>query len=278
MHRGRAAAATAVRGHRDLQHVPWAAVNHYDTEHPHAHVVIRGVDRDGQELRLDRAYISNGLRWRAQELATQELGPRLEVDVQRARDKEFTQDRFTSLDRELERRASDHRIEVTSGTARGRPDESRLVARLEHLEGLHLAERGSPTSWSLRESWQQRLRDLGSRGDILKQIHDAISGDPARYHVLRRGNALETDAPGSDVAVTGRVPRDAPVDVRMILLAFERHTALLQLAKDVAKSLGALQADGAREFSLGPCPALEERDHDRAVTLAVRLRCPISES
>jgi type IV secretory pathway VirD2 relaxase len=26
--------------------VEWAAVNHYNTAHPHAHLVIRGVDRD----------------------------------------------------------------------------------------------------------------------------------------------------------------------------------------------------------------------------------------
>ena len=62
-----------------------------------------------------------------------------------------------------------------------------------------------PTSWSLSAGWQGRLRELSSRGDILKQIHDAISGDPAHYQVLRRGNALETDAPASDVAVTRRV-------------------------------------------------------------------------
>ena len=147
---------------RDLgRRLEWAAVNHYNTEHPHAHVVIRGVDRDGQELRLERGYISSGIRWRAQRLATQELGPRLEVDVRRAQDKEITQERFTSLDRELERRVTDQRIEVRSATTRGRVDESPLVARLEHLEVLGLAERVSPTSWSLSEGWQGRLRELG---------------------------------------------------------------------------------------------------------------------
>jgi type IV secretory pathway VirD2 relaxase len=191
---------------RDLgRKLEWAAVNHYNTGHPHAHVVIRGVDHLGQELRLDRAYIANGIRFRAQELATQELGPRHEIEVQRTRDKEITQDRFTSLDRELERRAKGQSVEVGSGNARGRAHESRLVERLEHLEGLGLAERVSPRSWNLSDGWQGRLRDLGSRGDILKQIHEAISGDPARYHVLRRGHALEKDAPGSAVAVTGRV-------------------------------------------------------------------------
>ena len=76
---------------KDLgRRLEWAAVNHYDTDHPHAHVVVRGVDREGREVRLDRQYISNGLRWRAQELATEELGPRLAIDIRRAQAREVT--------------------------------------------------------------------------------------------------------------------------------------------------------------------------------------------
>jgi type IV secretory pathway VirD2 relaxase len=191
---------------RDLgRKLEWAAVNHYDTGHPHAHVVVRGVDREGREVRLDRAYISQGLRWRAQELATEELGPRLGVDVQRAHAKEITQNRFTSLDRELERRAKGSEVAVHAGARPGLIDPSTLVARLEHLEGLRLAERVSPTSWRLAEGWQQPLRELGARGDILKQIHAAISGDPARYRIVREGDALPTDAAGRTRVVSGRV-------------------------------------------------------------------------
>ena len=180
-------------------------VQSYDTGHPHAHVVVRGVDREGREVRLDRAYISQGLRWRAQELATEELGPRLAVDVQRAHAKEITQNRFTSLDRELERRAKGSEVAVHAGARPGLIDPSTLVARLEHLEGLRLAERVSPTSWRLAEGWQQPLRDLGARGDILKQIHAAISGDPSRYRIVRDGDALPTDAAGHARVISGRV-------------------------------------------------------------------------
>ncbi len=190
---------------RDLgRRIEWAAVNHYDTGHPHAHVVVRGVDRDGQELRLDRAYISRGLRWRAQELATDELGPRREVDVRRAHAREVAQDRFTALDRELERRAKDNRFEVRSGRS-GLIDESMLVGRLEHLEGHRLAERLSPTSWKLSEGWQDHLREVGSRGDILAQIHAAVAGDRTRYRIVRAGQALEKDHVGGSDVVYGRV-------------------------------------------------------------------------
>jgi type IV secretory pathway VirD2 relaxase len=192
------------RVERDLgRKLEWAAVNHFDTDHPHAHLVIRGVDRDGQELRFDRSYISHGLRFRAQELATEELGPRREKDVERARAKEVTQERFTSLDRELERRATGDRLQVRA--PQPRVDDSTLVGRLEHLEKMRLAERAAPNEWVLAQGWQAALRQLGAQGDILKQIHAAVSvGDPVRCHALRVGQALQPDA-SEGAVVTGRV-------------------------------------------------------------------------
>ena len=195
------------RVERDLDRkLEWLAVNHYNTDHPHAHIVIRGVDRRGRELRLDRGYVSNGLRWCAQAIATEELGPRLDHEIERAHAKEVAQERFTLLDRELERRAVDSHVEVPSRRRLGRIDESTLVARLEHLEALRLAERVSPSLWSLREGWQGQLREMGSRGDILKQMHAALSGDPARYRILGEGQALAPEA-GTARTVIGRVAR-----------------------------------------------------------------------
>ena len=167
----------------------WAAVNHHDTDHPHAHIVVRGVDRDGRDLRLDRDFVAHGLRARAEELATEELGPRKEQDVQRQKQREIAQDRFTSLDRELAGRAKEGRVEVR-GADSGRRDRAPpelLLARLEHLERLRLAERISGTSWSLAPKWQEQLRELGMRGDILHQMHQALRGDPARYRMLLPG-------------------------------------------------------------------------------------------
>jgi type IV secretory pathway VirD2 relaxase len=191
---------------RDIgRKLEWAAVNHYNTEHPHAHLVIRGVGRDGREVRFDRGYISQGLRWCAQQLATEELGPRPERDVRTAQGKDVSQGRFTSLDRELERRARNHEVQPRSGARPGRIDESLLAARLAHLERLRLAERVGPGSWTLSPGWQAELRELGSRGDILKQIHKAVSGDPSRYRILRPGQSLHADERGRSGETTGRV-------------------------------------------------------------------------
>ena len=61
----------------------WAAVNHHNTDNPHVHIVVRGVDRDGDEVRIDGRYIGREMRWRAQEVVTRELGPRMEMDLPR---------------------------------------------------------------------------------------------------------------------------------------------------------------------------------------------------
>jgi type IV secretory pathway VirD2 relaxase len=190
--------------------VEWVAVNHHDTEHPHAHVVVRGICREGRQLRMDRAYIARGLRWSAQELATERLGPRLEVEIRRTREREVTQERFTSLDREIEQAAIERRVDAGSFVERRHgPEPALLVRRLKHLESLGLATKVAPNGWGLAENWQRRLRELGERGDILKQMHRALhGGDAERFHVVRPGQGLRDDQGGvEERTLVGRIVR-----------------------------------------------------------------------
>ena len=62
----------------------WVAVDHWNTEHPHVHLIVRGVRDDGQDLVIARDYIKEGMRDRARDLITQELGPRTDLDIRRA--------------------------------------------------------------------------------------------------------------------------------------------------------------------------------------------------
>jgi len=62
----------------------WVAVDHWNTDNPHTHVVLRGKDDTGKDLIISRDYIAEGMRRRASELATEWLGPRTEMEMQRA--------------------------------------------------------------------------------------------------------------------------------------------------------------------------------------------------
>jgi len=59
----------------------WIAVDHHNTSHPHSHILVRGVLDDGRILNIAGDYIAHGIRHRASELITLELGPQTEVEL-----------------------------------------------------------------------------------------------------------------------------------------------------------------------------------------------------
>jgi hypothetical protein len=50
------------------------AANHYDTQHPHTHIVVRGVS-EGEDLYMKPSYYMHGLREQASRLLTLMVGP-----------------------------------------------------------------------------------------------------------------------------------------------------------------------------------------------------------
>ena len=71
---------------RDLgANLDWLGVEHWNTDNPHIHVIVRGKGHDGHDLVMARDYISQGLRARAANLVTLELGPRSDFNPPRFR-------------------------------------------------------------------------------------------------------------------------------------------------------------------------------------------------
>jgi len=83
----------------------WVAVDHWNTEHPHVHLIMRGVRDDGENLVISRDYIKEGMRDRARDLITQELGPRTDHEIRRTIERQVESERWTNLDRQLARDA-----------------------------------------------------------------------------------------------------------------------------------------------------------------------------
>lgn len=155
----------------------WVAVDHWNTEHPHVHVILRGRADDGQDLVISRDYIKEGMRSRAQDLITQELGPRTDIDIRRSLERQVEAERWTQLDRQLVRDAGRHAIIDLAPSPEQKPDEylTLKVGRLRHLERLGLAETIGPGQWIMAEEAEPTLRELGERGDIVKRMHRALT-------------------------------------------------------------------------------------------------------
>jgi type IV secretory pathway VirD2 relaxase len=79
----------------------WIAVDHHNTGHPHSHILVRGVTDDGRILNIAGDYIAHGIRERASEIVTLELGRQTDIEVTDQLRREVEAERFTRLDRML---------------------------------------------------------------------------------------------------------------------------------------------------------------------------------
>ncbi|QGM97273.1 relaxase/mobilization nuclease domain-containing protein [Methylocystis parvus] len=155
----------------------WAAIDHWNTEHPHIHVLVRGQADDGGDLVISRDYISRGLRARAERLVTLELGARSEQEIRRALERQVDADRWTPLDQALVREAGkqDGLIDLRPNAGQEHDVErSSLIARARKLEKLGLAAPLGPGQWIIGEDAESVLRALGECGDIIKRIHRGL--------------------------------------------------------------------------------------------------------
>jgi len=168
----------------------WVAVNHYNTGHPHVHVIVRGKDDLGENLVINGDYLANGIRERASGLATLELGPVTEIEQARKLSAEIDQDRFTRIDRAMTEEADGRFLDL-----RQEPDDPRRqfnrtlrLRRLAKLEKMGLATEHAPGIWELSERMEPALRELGERGDIIRNMHKALKADgqerdPMTFHI-----------------------------------------------------------------------------------------------
>ncbi len=136
---------------RDLgTKLEWIAVDHWDTDNPHTHIVLRGKDDAGKDLIIAPDYLSRGMQARARELATEWLGLRTEHEIRQSRTREVTEERWTSLDMQIARQVDGGTIDLSevSRNLEGY-DRSLLVGRLRHLATLGLTERIAADTWTV---------------------------------------------------------------------------------------------------------------------------------
>lgn len=202
---------------RDLgARVDWVAVDHHNTGHPHTHIVMRGRDFDGRDLVIARDYLLHGIREAAEDIVTQRLGPRRDLEIQRARQSEVAQDRMTAIDHALERAAETGNVHIGPAVDdRARFERHLKLSRLRHLESLALAQQTGPETWRLNANWTETLKALGRRGDIIRTMAQAEGREAPDVK-------LAGDLPATAPPVTGVVltygPEDELRDTRFLLV------------------------------------------------------------
>lgn len=152
----------------------WVAVDHFNTGHPHTHIIVRGKDDRGENLVIAREYISSGIRERAAELVSLDLGPRTDREIEQRLRREMEQERFTSIDRQLLRMREDNGL--VSPADRDAFRQTLHQGRLRKLERMGLAEETGPGRWRLNDDLEPTLRRMGERGDIIKTMHRELTG------------------------------------------------------------------------------------------------------
>ncbi|MEP9355715.1 relaxase/mobilization nuclease and DUF3363 domain-containing protein [Xanthobacter autotrophicus] len=181
----------------------WVGVDHWNTDNPHLHILVRGRTDDSQDLVISRDYIKEGMRDRAQALVTQELGPRTEHDIRRTLERQIEAEGWTQLDRQLVRDQCEAGF-IDVARDRGSGTDAFLpmkVGRLLKLEALGLADEIGSGQWVIDEKAEATLRALGERGDIIKRMHRALTA-----HGIERGTASYVLAGESlDAPVIGRL-------------------------------------------------------------------------
>jgi len=179
----------------------WVAVDHFNTGHPHTHIVVRGVDDRGKDLVIARDYLTTGMRERAAELVDLDLGPRSTDEIQARLRQEVEAERLTSIDRQLLRSAGEER--TASAASRDAFDQSVRAGRLGKLARLGLAEPLGQGRYLLDANLEDTLRRMGERGDIVRTMQREFS---ARA-LVRSASDYAIYDPADDQArpLTGRI-------------------------------------------------------------------------
>ena len=178
----------------------WVAADHFNTGHPHTHIMLRGVDDQGQNLVIAREYIAHGIRARAAELVTLDLGPRTTQEIKARLRHDIGEERLTAIDRRLVRDMDADR--VVAAADRDRFQQSLRAGRLQKLGTMGLADDLGGGRWRLAERLEDTLRSVGERGDIIRTMQRELTA----RNIARDGSDRSVfDPTDESAAIIGRV-------------------------------------------------------------------------
>ncbi|WP_371397253.1 DUF3363 domain-containing protein [Fretibacter rubidus] len=191
----------------------WVAVDHFDTAHPHTHIIARGVTHDGKGLNIAGEYISRGIRGRLEEELTRELGWKSELEIQQEMKREVGAMRVTTADRHiadgLDRNTNiiDLRAGSTASKFGRHSSMNRhiLIGRMNHLEKMGLAQPTDQGCWQLEKDAFKTLGQIEQREQLNKEIHAAVERANVKRPIRLNDGRTDYDGNLSNRRFIGRV-------------------------------------------------------------------------
>ena len=191
----------------------WVAVDHFDTAHPHTHIIARGITHDGKGLNIAGEYISRGIRGRLEEELTRELGWKSELEIQREMKREVSAMRVTKADRHIAEGIDKltNTIDLRAGSAAstfGRHSSMNrhiLIGRMNHLEKMGLAQPIDKGRWQLDKDAFKTLGQIEQREQLNKEIHASMERANIKRPVRLNDGRKDYDGGLSNRRVIGRV-------------------------------------------------------------------------
>jgi len=191
----------------------WVAVDHFDTAHPHTHIIARGVTHDGKGLNIAGEYISRGIRGRLEEELTRELGWKSELAIQQEMKREVGAMRVTTADRHIANGMEklNNTIDLRAGSAASTFPASSpmnrhiLIGRMKHLEKMGLAQSKYEGLWRVDKDAFKTLGQIEKREQLNKDIHAAMDRANIKRPVRLNDGRTDYDGNLSNRRVIGRV-------------------------------------------------------------------------
>ncbi len=225
--------ATMARMERDLGYpLEWVAANHFNTDNPHVHVILRGRRRDGPEFTIPSEYVMRGLRHSMRDVATEMLGNRGPEDERLALERETRAERHTRLDKLLEQEIQPGR--TVRVQAVGRKLEPVLRAalrnRVRELAHMGLAHEVKRNRFRFEPDWSSRLTEIGRSIDIRRRLGREMAPGQGKLrlyapHMGRvAGEVLETGRRGEGKGkgyIIVRDPKRGPIFANVRLRAID---------------------------------------------------------
>ena len=191
----------------------WVAVDHFDTAHPHTHIIARGVTHDGKGLNIAGEYISRGIRGRLEEELTRELGWKSELEIQQEMKRDMTAMRVTTADRHIAdgmdklTNTIDLRAGASAATLPTNSSMNRhiLIGRMRYLKSMGLATQIESGRWHIDKDALKTLGQIEQREQLNKDIHAAMKRANIKRPVRLHDGRHSYDGGLSTHRVIGRV-------------------------------------------------------------------------